>query len=362
MILSANIAQDGSLTFGNAVATGGAGAHGLADLSAPDPLFAQGAVKVSAAAKMLAAVNPGSNTVSLFSIDPNNPGKLTMVGFPISSEGEFPMSLAFDKEGKNLCVLNGGAVNGVACFDVDAQKGLTPKSNTLRSLGLNQTTPATGPAGTASHILFSEDGTKLHASVKGVPPQPGFIASFDVESDGSLSKDFTPSVPAQGGLLPFSMTVIPGKNAILATDAGIGFDIFDFSQGLQASSSVVPIDGQKATCWSSFSKKTGNFYLTDVGTSIVTEVNVDDSLKGSIVQQIPQGDGTGSIDNDIASIGNNDFLYVLLANATTVSVSSLDAPGKVTAVQTFKFDDAAKAAGITVNPANVQGMTTFINA
>ena len=57
MILSANIAQDGTLTFGSAVATGGAGAHGLADLFAPDPLFAQGAVKVSAAAQMLATVN-----------------------------------------------------------------------------------------------------------------------------------------------------------------------------------------------------------------------------------------------------------------------------------------------------------------
>ena len=97
-------------------------------------------------------------------------------------------------------------------------------------------------------------------------------------------------MPASGGLLPFSMTVIPGKNAILATDAGVGFDVFNFNgngngtDSLTASSTVVPIAGQKATCWSSFSSKSGNFYLTDVGTSTITEVNVDKNLKGSIVK------------------------------------------------------------------------------
>jgi hypothetical protein len=82
------------------------------------------------------------------------------------------------------------------------------------------------------------------------------------------------------------MTVIPGKNAILATDAGVGFDIFDMSGGAQNSSksSVVPIEGQGATCWSSFSKQTGNFYLTDIKTSIVTEVNVNNNLNGTIVK------------------------------------------------------------------------------
>jgi hypothetical protein len=41
-----------------AVNTGGNGAHGLTDpAGGPDPLFSQGAVKVSAAAKMIATVN-----------------------------------------------------------------------------------------------------------------------------------------------------------------------------------------------------------------------------------------------------------------------------------------------------------------
>ena len=76
---------------------------------------------------------------------------------------------------------------------------------------MNQTTPPNGPPGTASHIVFSEDGTKLIASVKGVPPTPGFLAVWDVADDGTLSENSTQIAPGQGGLLPFSMTVIPGQ-------------------------------------------------------------------------------------------------------------------------------------------------------
>jgi hypothetical protein len=140
------------------------------------------------------------------------------------------MSLAFNKQGTMLCSLNGGQVNGVQCYQVDLQNGL-PMNGTLRTLGLNQTTPATGPAGTANHIIFSEDDQQLIASIKGTPPQPGFLAVWDVSQSNTLSQNFTQIAPASGGLLPFSMTVIPGENAILATDAGVGFDIFDMSSG-----------------------------------------------------------------------------------------------------------------------------------
>lgn len=37
-----------------------------------------------------------------------------MIGKPISSGGEFPVSLAVNKAGTQVCALNGGAVNGVA--------------------------------------------------------------------------------------------------------------------------------------------------------------------------------------------------------------------------------------------------------
>ncbi|KAH9857311.1 hypothetical protein C2E23DRAFT_873962 [Lenzites betulinus] len=358
-IIAASINSDGTLALDRAVSTRGVGSHGQADPLGPDALFSQGAIKASAKGQVLATVNAGSNTVSLFSINPKAPTQIDHIGEAVSSEGEFPMSLAFSSDGSRLCVLNGGTVNGVNCFTVDKQTGLKALPNTLRSLGLNQTTPASGPPGSASHLVFSEDGKQLMASVKGVPPTPGMIAVWDVADDGSLSADFQAVAPPSGGLLPFSMTVIPGKNAVLTTDPGVGFDVFDFSSG--NASSAVAIDGQNATCWSSFSTKTGNFYLTDIGTAIVTEVNVDDNLKASIVKQYPQPAGAATIDNDIATVNGKDFMYVLAPGAQTVEVLSLDAPGDAKHIQTLQLAGPTKAAGVTISTNNLQGMTAFVN-
>ncbi|KAI0652513.1 hypothetical protein C8Q79DRAFT_896588 [Trametes meyenii] len=359
MVIAASINKDGTLTLDRAVSAIGHGDHGITDPLGPDALFSQGAIKASAKGQVLATVNSGSNTVSLFSIDPKQPTHISRLGDPVSTGGEFPMSLAFNSDGSRLCVLNGGTVNGVNCYSVDKKSGLKALPNTLRSLNLNQTTPATGPPGSASHVVFSEDGKQLMASVKGVPPTPGMIAVWDVATDGSLSAQFKAVAPPSGGLLPFSMTVIPGKNAVLSTDPGVGFDVFDLSGG--NASSAVKIDGQSATCWSSFSKKTGNFYLTDIGTSIVTEVNVDNNLKASIVKQYPQTNGSSTIDNDIATIGSNDFMYVLAPGAKTVEVLSLDSPGNAKHVQTLDLAGPTKKAGVTINTNNLQGMTTFIS-
>ncbi|KAI1793076.1 hypothetical protein LXA43DRAFT_279477 [Ganoderma leucocontextum] len=357
MVIAASINSDGTLSLDRAVFTRGSGAHGTTDPNGPDALFSQGAIKASATGQVLATVNAGSNTISLFSINPKSPTVISQIGNPISSEGEFPMSLAFNADGTRLCTLNGGLVNGVACFNVDKKAGLKPIANSLRSLKLNQTTPATGPAGSTSHIIFSEDGKQLMASVKGVPPTPGFIAVWDVQNDGSLSADFNKVAPPQGGALPFSMTLIPGKNAVLSTDPAVGFDVFDLSGN---NSAAVKIDGQSATCWSSLSKKTGNFYLTDIGTSIVTEVNVDANLKASIVAQYNQTKGSATIDNDIATVNGKDFLYVLAPNTTSIEILSLVSAGNAKHISTLDISGPTKAAGITINQFNLQGMTTFI--
>jgi hypothetical protein len=51
---------------------------------------------------------------------------------------------------------------------------------------------------------------------------------------------------------------------------------------------------------------------------------------------------------------------VLGANATQIDVLSLNAPGKATGIQTVDIAGPAKQAGLTVNPFNLQGMTTFM--
>ena len=49
----------------------------------------------------------------MFALDPNDPSKLTAVGNPVGSGGDFPVSLAISKKTGQVCVLNGGRQNGV---------------------------------------------------------------------------------------------------------------------------------------------------------------------------------------------------------------------------------------------------------
>lgn len=379
-VVASNIGRDGRLTFARAVSAAGRGLHGLSADNGPDGLFSQDSVKV--AGESLFVVNPGSNTAVMFSIDPRNPSDIQMVGNPVSSGGEFPVSIAVNSKSKDVCVLNGGQVNGVACFTPDPKLGLIELPNTVRSLGLNQTTPATGPAGTVSDLLFNAAGTQLIASVKGIPPNAGFLAIWTVAADGSLSPQFEAVTAPTGGLLPFGMSLIPGNNnAIFATDAGLGFDVFDLSNSGANSSATTEItsaagsntiaagasssnavNGSVAVCWSAFSPKTGNFFVTDIGTSLVTEVHVDKkTLKANIVKQYPQTPGSATIDDATATINGNDFLYVLAANATTVDVLSLPAPGKAKTIQSLNFSQNMRNAKVTINPNNLQGMAVFVN-
>lgn len=191
----------------------------------------------------------------MFSIDRKNPSTLKLIGGPTSSEGEFPVSVAVHPEGKLVCVLNGGKINNVQCFSVDNKKGLKAVDGTHRSLKLKGlTTSPKGPAKTVSHIIFNQKGDNLLVSVKGDGAKnPGFIAAWDVK-DNKLSQKFKKLTVPDGGNLPFGMTIIPDKNAILATDPAAGVEILDLSSvssnagKFAAKSNVVKVDNQKAIC------------------------------------------------------------------------------------------------------------------
>ncbi|KAJ7499691.1 hypothetical protein FB451DRAFT_1073941 [Mycena latifolia] len=347
-LVSATIGSHAKLALYEAVYTGGKGAHGLPAPPGLDPLFSQGSVQVSPAHNFVANVNAGSNTVSVFAIDPFNPAQLFMIGKPVSSSGEFPTSLAINQAGNKVCVVNGGKINGVSCYHFDFWKGLTPLKNSIRSLKLNQTTPATGPPNTPSQIIFSPDEKQLIVSVKA-----GFLAVWDILADGSLSSTFQ---TVSGGVLPFSLLFVPEKNAIIASDPGAGYAIFNLDTKKTVS---ITIPNQKANCWSTYSKESGNFYMIDVGASILTEVHVAPSLNSTIVKQYNVGTD-GPIDTEVATIGKKDFIYSLAANATGLTVLSVNGPGKAEVYQRLDLAGPAKTVNLPLDSTNLQGMSIFI--
>ncbi|KIJ39371.1 hypothetical protein M422DRAFT_68867 [Sphaerobolus stellatus SS14] len=251
-------------------------------------------------------------------LDASDPTKLHLIGQPTNSGGEFPVSVTISSKTGQVCILIGGKVNELvlmcfplSCFKQNGAAGLAAIPHQVRSPELDQTTPATGPAGSVSQVAFNEDKSKLFVAVKGFPGTkiPGYIAIWDVDARiGALS------------LIDTNLTKIPGKNSVIIADTGIGYNIIDFTHNTRA---TYVIANQTDTCWTVFSKQNGNAYIVDEGVKTVTEVNFDtrNVVNSSIVKQYKFT--ANLLDTDIASIHGTDYLYVFSVGSNSVEVLSL---------------------------------------
>ena len=284
---------------------------------------------------MVFAVNPGSNTVSMLSIDEEDPTQLTLVGEPADTLGEFPVSLAVSKKHGMVCVGNTGAKAGVACASICASEGIGAM-DALRPFELNQKTPATGPLNTVADLFFNEQHNILLTTVKGDPTvnNTGFISAFSIQN-GSVSTQEIRSSP-DGTAVLFGSSNIPGTDNILATDASFGAAILTISKDNKVTTKVTTkVGDQKATCWSTISGKTGTGFVTDVAVNHLVEM---DLTTGAIIKTTNLATtNPGLIDIKAA----DDFMYALSpgnANVTSaVAVFDLSG-GKGTAKQIQNFN------------------------
>ena len=138
-------------------------------------------------------------------------------------------------------------------------------------------------------MFFNHAETQLITAVKGAPPETvGFLAVWDVARSGALSRAHRTIAPRAGGALPFSLTALPGTNAFVSADPALGFDVFDMAA--PARGAAVPVADQVAICWSARSARTGHFFLSDTGSSVLSEIAVGKGFKGSLVK-VCQGHG-----------------------------------------------------------------------
>jgi hypothetical protein len=191
------------------------------------------------------------------------------------------------------------------CFSVDPVHGMKAR-DTFHSVGLNQTTPPSGPPNTVSHVLFSPDGLKLRASVKNPPSSSGFLAEWDVAPDGTLSSSFTKTSPPSGeGLSPFGMInldVIGAKDAALVADPGLGLTVYDFSKPTTTFHPLT-IPGQTATCWVEYSTASSSFWLSDVESNRIYEVSVNHkTLQPTLLNEFDLADTNNPTDIAIGTV------------------------------------------------------------
>jgi hypothetical protein len=259
----------------------------------------------------------------MFSISATDPTKLTMVGAPVNTLGEFPMSVTLSTGLQQACVANSGARAGIACFSMTA-KGLKPLDTVLRPFNLGQTTPPKGPLNTVSQTFFNADSTSLMTTVKGDPTvnNTGFLSVFPIVN-GQVSTQDIQSSPAGTAVL-FGTALIPNSNNLFVTDASFGSATLSLSTANIATvSASTKIADQKATCWAAISDVTNSAFVTDVAVNHLVEV---DTTTGAIIKELNSTNGNPGL-IDLVAKGN--FIYALSPgnNATKAAVTVFDISG-----------------------------------
>ncbi|KAI9677338.1 MAG: hypothetical protein M1829_002681 [Trizodia sp. TS-e1964] len=309
-IVSLKIAEDGTLSNPVKTPTGGKGSSQL-PLGQVDQLASQNSVIVSES--YLFNVNAGSNTVSMFFIDKEDPWHPKLVGKPANTLGEFPVSVAYSAKLKTVCVLNGGAISGVTCFSADHEKGLTLLDKAIRPVDLRQTTPPTQSQ--ASDIFFNPSSTALFVTFKGTlsPPRLGATFAWAVV-DGKVSESAVVNtindIP-----VPFGASFAGSDSKLFITDPTFGVALVDVSSSLNITEKVhTSIPGQQGDCWSVYAERFNSVYVIDAGRTTIAAIDA----------------GTGAVKStfnfDSAQISATDgaidrtHLYVLSSAGSVVAI------------------------------------------
>ncbi len=320
-VLAYQRANDGTLAFAGSYATGGTGESAAG--AAADPLASQGGLTLVDQNRELIAVNPGSDTVSVFSV---NGASLQLIQ-QVPSGGDFPDSVT--SHGDLVAVLNSGGLGSVSEFSLRGAT-LTAVPNSVRSLGLNNTTPpdfvhSPGEIGYSPNGRFLILTTKQSANTFGVA---NAYDVFSVGADGSLSA--SPTVTPAQHANPFAFTFDAQGDLVGAEAAGSWISTYSINSdgSLTALGSVS--DGKGALCWVSSAR--GVFYGSNAASADVSSFTVSPQGVPSLLAQVAANTHPGTTDSAASPDGR--FLYVGSGGSGALDVFAVNQNGSLNELQT----------------------------
>jgi 6-phosphogluconolactonase (cycloisomerase 2 family) len=320
-VLAYQRANDGTLTFAGTFATGGTGESAAG--AAADPLASQGGLTLIDQNRELIAVNPGSDTVSVFAV---NGASLQLIQ-QVPSGGDFPDSVT--SHGDLVAVLNAGGAGAVAEF---AWHGgtLTAVPDSVRSLGLNNVNPpnfvhSPGEVGYSPSGRFLVLTTKQSANTFGVA---NAYDVFKVGADGALSA--SPTVTPAQHANPFAFTFDAVGNLVGVEAGNSSLDTYTINADGSLTALGTVSDGQAALCWVTSAR--GWFYGSNAGSATVSSFSVSPKGVPSLLAPVAATAHAGTTDSAASPDGR--FLYVGSGGAGTINVFAVNQDGSLSALQT----------------------------
>jgi len=289
-------------------------------LGSGDGLGNQGALALSAGNRWLFVVNPGSDDVSVFRVDPDG---LTLVDREPSG-GLRPISVTIDRN--LLYVLNaGGAVGGsdtITGLVVGPDGTLSPLDGSTRALSAGSTGPA--------QISFRPDGRFLAVTEKGT----NRIDTWRVGHDG-LASDFV-AINSEG-ITPFGFAF--GKRDLLfvseaaggASDGGsMSSYVLEDDGTLQVVNSEVPTT-ETAACWVVVTNDGRFAYTTNAGSGSVSgyQIAFDGTITLLDADGVTGDTGIGTGPIDMALSNNGRYLFTLNGGDQTIGAFKVHANGSL---------------------------------
>ncbi len=303
-------AGDGTLSPAGTYATGGLG--GVLGGAVVDKLASQGALTYDRQARLLFAVNAGSDSVSVFSVVGDRLTLRQVVG----SGGSFPVSVAV--HGRLAAVLDGGGSGAVQLYRVEDRR-LRPVAS--ESLGLN---PVSGPTqflNTPGQVGFTPSGRQLVVTTK---LNGNNIDVIGLREDGRLA----PLVanPAANPV-PFGF-VFDRAGRLVDGEAGTSAVT---TYRIAADSRITPIssatDNQKALCWIT---NAGRYqFVANAASNSVSGYSISPTGTPRVVSQTPTEAGP----IDLAASKDGSYLYVEAGGTGTIDAYAVARDGSLSPVQ-----------------------------
>jgi 6-phosphogluconolactonase (cycloisomerase 2 family) len=319
---------DGTLAPAGQYATGGLG--GILGGSVVDHLASQGSLSYDAGSGLLYAVNAGSDTITVFSVQGGQLARHQVVG----SGGSFPVSVA--TRGNVVYVLNardGGSVQGF----LRVGSSLVRMPSWHRALGLDASeTPEF--TSTPGQVAFTPDGRHLVVTTKG---NGNDIDVFAVNAAGAASA--APVVNADPGAVPFAVSFDAGGHLVVA---GAGTNsVATFAVHPDGTLALVSraATGQMATCW--VARDGSLFYASNAGSASLS--GYSDPGRGSLQALGNTTAAAGTVDAAVSPDGRD--LYVQGGAAGTVDEFAVHAGGSLTQIDSVTVPGAVGGEGIATS-------------
>jgi hypothetical protein len=318
----------GGLRAAGTYPTGGLG--GALGGSVVDHLASQGSLAFDRTHGLLYAVNAGSNTVTVFSVEGHQLTRRQV----ISSGGAFPVSVAV--HGNLVYVLNARDSGTIQGF-LRVGQFLVAVPAWHRALGLD---PALTPefVTTPGQVAFTPDGSKLIVTTKA---NGNDIDVFGVGPLGRLSAQ--PTVNADPGNVPFAVSFDAGGHLVVAEAGDNAVATFTVNPNGTLSLDGRAATGQAATCW--IVRDGSAFYASNAGSGTLSGYGDDGS--GTLAPLGVTATDAGTV--DAAASSDGQYLYVQTGANGIVDAYRADPGGTLTETGSVTVPGGAGGEGIAAS-------------